>query len=255
MRDDTVTKRKPNSTTKNDAIRFSNPDVRAPAIGLNVSISHIATMIAERAEQHPLHRRDRDRAVRPAASAPACCARTSLMPLLQRVDDRRHRLHQRDQAGHRDGAGAHRADVVLPHLSGRHVADRNRARIERVGQPFAEELDRRHQHQPREDAAGEDRPGDLRADDVADAEVLAGDLRAERRARQPRRLVERPLLPHLRGRHQEGVGAAEAEAPEHAAGERSAFLARDQHVGAGGAFRDRAGCRAPGRSAAGAAGS
>src|SRR5215208_4645898 len=46
MRDDTVTKRKPKSTTKNDATRFSNPDVLAPAIGLKVSISHIETMIA-----------------------------------------------------------------------------------------------------------------------------------------------------------------------------------------------------------------
>ena len=155
----------------------------------------------------------------------------------QRVDDRRHRLHQRDQAGHGDGAGAHRADVAFPHLPRRHVANRNGAGIERVGEPFAEELDRRHQHQPREHAAGEDRAGDPRTDDVADAEILAGDLGAEGRAGQPRRLVERPLLPHLRGGHQERVGAAQAEAPEHAAGERPALFARHQHVGAGGPFR------------------
>ena len=115
-------------------------------------------------------------------------------------------------------------------------ADRNGARIQRIGEPFAEELDRRHQHQPREHAAGEDRPGDLRADDVADAEILAGDLRAEGRAGQPGRLVQRPLLPDLRGGHQERVDAAEAEAPEHAAGKRPALFTGDQHVRAGGAF-------------------
>ena len=46
IRDDTVTKRNPKITTNSDATMFSKPEVRAPAIGLNVSISHIATMIA-----------------------------------------------------------------------------------------------------------------------------------------------------------------------------------------------------------------
>ena len=80
MRDETVTKRKPNITTKNDATRFSNPDVRAPAIGLNVSISHITTMIAS--EPSTTHFIAMSRSSRPPASVPACCARTSLMPLL-----------------------------------------------------------------------------------------------------------------------------------------------------------------------------
>ena len=236
MRDDTVTKRKPNSTTKNDATRFSKPDVLRPGDRVEGQHQPHRHDDGERAEHHPLHL---DVAIEPSGSGlGAGLLRAHVLDAaLERIDDRRHRLHQRDQAGHGDGARAHRADVVLPHLSGRHVADRDRARIERIGEPFAEELDRRHQHQPGEHAAGEDRSGDLRADDVADAEILAGDFRAERRARQPCRLVERALLPHLRGGHQERVGAAESEAPEHAAGERAALFSRDQHVGAGRPFR------------------
>ena len=79
MRDDTVTKRNPKITTKNDATMFSNPDVRAPAIGLKVSISHIATMIAS--EPSTTHFMAMSRSSRPPASAPACCERMSFMPL------------------------------------------------------------------------------------------------------------------------------------------------------------------------------
>ena len=133
MRDDTVTKRNPKITTKSDAIRFSKPDVRAPAIGLNVSISHIEHDDAERAEDDPLHG---DITVEPAAAGllAAGLLRADVLDAApQRVDDRRHRLDQRDEPGHGDGAGAHRADVAFPHLARRHRADRDGARIERFG--------------------------------------------------------------------------------------------------------------------------
>ena len=79
MRDDTVTKRNPKITTKIDATMFSNGDVRAPAIGLKVSISHIATMMAM--DPSTTHFMAMSRSSRPPASVPACCERMSFMPL------------------------------------------------------------------------------------------------------------------------------------------------------------------------------
>ena len=81
IRDDTVTKRNPNSTTKSDATRFSTADVRAPAIGSKVSISHITTMIASDPRTTDFMAMSRSSRPPPVA-APACCERMSFMPLL-----------------------------------------------------------------------------------------------------------------------------------------------------------------------------
>ena len=46
MRDDTVTNKNPNTTTKIAAIRFAPMPVSAPGIGRNVSSAHIIATIA-----------------------------------------------------------------------------------------------------------------------------------------------------------------------------------------------------------------
>ena len=98
------------------------------------------------------------------------------------------------------------------------------------------EADGGHDHQPGNNAAGKENAGDARADDVADAEIFGGDGDAERSAWKPVRASFGLGSPGLHGVHQEGVDAAETQAPENAAGERAAAFAGDEDVGAGGAF-------------------
>ncbi len=103
----------------------------------------------------------------------------------------------------------------------------------------AEELDGRHHHQPGKDAAGKDHAGDTRSNDVTHAEVLRSGVGADRRAGIPAGRVgwrAGPDREHIFVL-EKGIKRAQAEAGEDATGERAAFIAGDQHVGAGCAFR------------------
>src|SRR5262245_55300496 len=83
MRDDTVTKRKPKTTTSTDAITLARKPVGAPGTGLNVSSPHIiSTTSAEPASTTVVLR---SRAVRPAASgeAPSLSFLRSAAPALR----------------------------------------------------------------------------------------------------------------------------------------------------------------------------
>ena len=80
MREATVTKRKPKTTTKIAARKSEKPLVMAPGIGLNFSKAHImATMMAE---PTTTTRMDMSRSVRFMAERPTCLARMSFSPAL-----------------------------------------------------------------------------------------------------------------------------------------------------------------------------
>ncbi len=122
--------------------------------------------------------------------------------------------------------------------SGRHQRNGNRGWVDRdvIGE-LPVEPDGGHDHQPGNDAAGEKNARNAGADDVADAEIFGGDGDAEGRAGEPVGAGLGLRGPSLDGVHQEGVDAAEAESPEHAAREGTTALTRDQDVGAGRALR------------------
>src|ERR1022692_4124888 len=58
-------------------------------------------------------------------------------------------------------------------IAGAHLRNGHCARIDRGGQVLAEEIEERHEHQPRKDAAGKDDARCLGTDDVAHAQILA----------------------------------------------------------------------------------
>ena len=113
---------------------------------------------------------------------------------------------------------------------------------------LAEEVNQRHDHQPRKNASGKDDSGDFGADDVAHAQIfrrgvgidlcaLERVLRAEvglKLGRAGPGFEEVLVL-------EEGVKAAQAETEKDAAGKGASALARDQYVGAGGALGVRQG--------------
>src|SRR2546426_10204208 len=173
MRDDTVTNRKPKSTTKSPAARLATTLVCAPGIGLNVSKAHIMATITS--EPSTTSFMGRSRSMRLVATAlPPLCARMSLSPersaarIVGMVF-----ISVMSPGSHR--AGAHRPDVAGPELGGRHVRDGHGAWVDGSRRELAEEFDRRHQHQPGQNAAGENCTGHARANDVAHAEVLRRD--------------------------------------------------------------------------------
>ena len=168
---------------------------------------------------------------------------TFLQPLRQRAEDRRQCANQRDESRRRNRARAHRPHISSPQIGGQHIFHRDGARIERAGEVRAEEVDRRHQNQPGEDAAGQHDRRDTRSDDVSHAEILrctvgtdGGAFEQMLRAKvgiELRRVgpqAEEPVV------LEERVDAAESETEKDARGEAAAAFARDQNVGAGRAF-------------------
>ena len=77
-----------------------------------------------------------------------------------------------DDAGRGHCARAHRLDVSGPKVAGCHLRDGHQAGIDGMGNLFAEKVNERHDHEPREHAAGEDDARNARPDDVAHAEIF-----------------------------------------------------------------------------------
>ena len=125
----------------------------------------------------------------------------------------------------------------MPDVVRRHVADQLGGRIDGRSRGVAEQLDGGHQHQRAEDPAGTHGERDAGADDVADPEQLRADLQRDVPAvvglaedllrdvlEEGERLVaEREHRPETKAREDRLRGGA-------------AFLARDEHLGAGGAL-------------------
>ncbi len=163
---------------------------------------------------------------------------------LECADDGGQGLEEGDESGRGHGARAHGTDVSGPQIAGAHLRDGHGAGIDRRGQPLAEEVEQGHQHQPGEDAAGENNARGFGSDDVAHAKILAGGVGLDGSA------FEDVLGPEVRlelGRAgpaaeevlvlKGGVKSAEAEAEEDAAGCGASTGARLDHVGAGRALR------------------
>ena len=174
-----------------------------------------------------------------------CCAGAHVVKARgERADDCRHRLEQGDKARGGDSARAHRPNISGPKIAWAHLRDGNRARINRMRQVLAEEVNQRHQHQPGENAASKDDAGHARSDDVTNAKILRRCVGLDRCALQDVLRTEVGLvLGRARPRFEDvvvleqGVKRAETETEEDAAGQRAATFARDQHICAGCAFR------------------
>ena len=142
-RDDTVTNRKPKTTISSAPSRFMCSGARSE----------------DRDDQH--HDADADELHRQVAlgaqHGDACAAARRFgsphsparMPCRMIGSER----SEADDAARRHRAGADVEHVGAADLVGAHVADRHRARRQRPGQAFAEELDQRDQHQVRQHAA------------------------------------------------------------------------------------------------------
>src|SRR5215467_696130 len=133
-----------------------------------------------------------------------------------------------------------------------HVPNQRPARGEqRSLQTGPEELDRRDQHQGRENATRESNPADPRPDDVTDAEQLGADLHRDRGPkesmgdaafldridRRPAQLGTHDFAPESKAEVAELVEQTPSEPDDHGASVAAALIARDQYVGTGGAFR------------------
>src|SRR6185437_5279878 len=92
--------------------------------------------------------------------------------VLERAVDGRHGAEQGDESGGGYGARAHGTDIRAPQIAGRHLRNGRGSGINRAREARAEEVNGRHEHEPTEDASGEQRARDLCADDVAHAHVL-----------------------------------------------------------------------------------
>ena len=250
MREETVTNRKPKIDDQHgrDA-GWRRAPVGAPGTGLKVRKRPHHGHDHRGAGQHQRHREVLRRA--------AHRRRRAAVPALAQVGRARaqgghdggQRLDEGDEPGRRHRARADVADVVLPELVGRHLGDGDRARVDRRRHQAAEELDGRHHDQPGEHAAREDHARDLRADDVADPEVLGGDGRAQRGAGHAGRVVGRRLAhdgERVRVLEQR-VDAAQAEPVEDAAREAPRPCPGDRARPRRPCLRGRGGCRAPSR--------
>jgi hypothetical protein len=91
----------------------------------------------------------------------------------ERVRDGGQSFDQRNDACRCHGARAHRLDVSGPEIAGCPFARWALAGIDGVGKFLAEEINERHDHEPRKHAAGKDDARNARPDDVAHAEILA----------------------------------------------------------------------------------
>jgi hypothetical protein len=103
----------------------------------------------------------------------------------------------------------------------------------------AEEFDGWHDDHPGEYATGKNHTGDARSNNVTNAQIFRSYVRADRRARIPLGIVRRRSRP--RGKKisvgKECVESAQTQSGKYAAGEGAAFVAGNQNVGAGCAFR------------------
>src|ERR1700691_3967484 len=88
------------------------------------------------------------------------------------TDDCRHRLDESDDASCCNCSGAHWFDVCSPKIPWAHLANRNKAGVDRMAEIFAEKVDERHDDEPRQHAAREDDARDAGSDNVAHAEIL-----------------------------------------------------------------------------------
>ena len=105
---------------------------------------------------------------------------------------------------------------------------------------LAEEVDQRHQHQPRQHAAGHHHARGLGSDDVTNAQVLRRRISLDGRALHHVMGAKVGLKLRCAGPHAEKIlilkkciQRAQAESEEDAAGKRAALLSGNQHIGAG----------------------
>ena len=144
MRDDTVTKKKPNTTMSMAPSRLT------PSCGSTVSRRASATAPTS------VTQIGRSRSVRSRVVAVADAAAEVLEAGAEGADDRRQRPEQRDDAGRGHRAGADVEHEVGADLARAHVGDELGLGEDRLGEAAAEELDGRDQHQVGEHAAGEE---------------------------------------------------------------------------------------------------
>ena len=214
MRDDTTTKKKPNTT-----IRMA-PSRLTASWGSTVSSSASADRARQR---HP----DRQVEIGPEPRGRLAQAAAQVLEAgAERRDDRGQRPDQRDDAGRGHRARADVEHEVGAHLARAHVGDELGLGEDRLGEAAAEELDGGDEHQVGEAAAGEEVPGDPRPDDVADAQQLGRHLGGDRRALVRGRDPAGILLPRLEPRHQELVGERQPERLEQPPRLQAALLAR-----------------------------
>src|SRR6266576_1347481 len=188
MREATVTKRNPKITTRMPASKFWYQVVCASCTGAMVKSTNSKRMIT--AEPAITQLMGMSRSMRLAsllAGALFPSARTSFRPA-RRAEMivgivRIKVIHPR---GH--GSSGHRADVLAPHVVGRHLRNGNRGGIDRrISRELSEELNRRHHQQPGDHAARKKNSRHLWADDVAHSQVFRRDGGAEGSARKPAR--------------------------------------------------------------------
>ena len=235
MREETVTKKKPKTTT-------SRPIRSEPGNGPCGKPGRTVMSSASTSDPKTTRPMPRSRSVRTAAvfSPPLPNA---LDRLAKRRDDRRQRLDERHdaRAGHRARADVADVGAVDPLGVGvtRHPGV-GEAQVLQVldDAPFVDEdRDQRNQREPREHAARGELAGDAGPDDVAEAQVLRRDVAGERRVRDlavlPGAEPGRRLAPEPQDAVEELVEHRDADALEDHAGEVAALLAGDQDVRAG----------------------
>ena len=160
MRDDTTTKKNPNTTMSSAPRRLTDN------CGSTVSSSASAAAPDQR---YP----DRQIDIGPDARGSVADASAQILKAgPERRDDRRERADQRDDARTGHGAGADVEDEVRSNLGRAHIDDELRLGEDRLGKSAAEELDRRNEDQIGDAATGEQIAGDAGTDDVSHAEQL-----------------------------------------------------------------------------------
>src|SRR5262249_15382197 len=138
-----------------------------------------------------------------------------------------------------NAACSHGPDIGPPEVAGRHLRDGYGAGVDRPIKMRAEEVNRRHDNKPADDASGEECSRDARADDVADAEIFRRRVSAYGGSGKPLWLVvgcARPCSEQVLIL-KERVNSAESEAEEDSAGKTPAALSCNQNISAGCAFR------------------
>ena len=131
------------------------------------------------ADEHPLHG---DVPIGAPGCRAARAAAIALEASAEAAPDHRQRFHEAHHAARRHRTRAYVEHVGAADLVGAHVVDQLRARRERNRERVAEELDERNEQEVGEHPARAHDGGDARADDVAYAEKLGGNLRAHRAA-------------------------------------------------------------------------
>ena len=208
-----------------EATNRTGIESRYPRIpGTNVSTARIPitqSMIVrkERSQIEPLHGGGRSGGDVPDAEP-------------KRLDHRRDRLDERDDAARRHCPGSDVADVAVPDLPRGHVADQHLGLgIQRFRHARSPDVDERDDDEPRERRSGDHDRGDPDAEDVADADQ--GRRNADRELRLERQDDLEGADDELETVGDQLEEHTDAEAQKHAAGLTSAALRRDQDLGAG----------------------